>query len=61
MEKVQERQMKNIEDINKLSVKKILSAKKRMFPVLPTFSIAAVLFIGAILYFDFFNLFGEEI
>ena len=28
MEKVQERQMKNIEDINKLSVKKILSAKK---------------------------------
>ena len=42
-------------------IEQILSAKKRKFPVLPTFSIAAVLLIGAILYFDFFNLFGEEI
>ena len=34
-------------------IEQILSAKKKKFPVLPTFSIAAVLLIGAILYFDF--------
>ena len=42
-------------------IEQILSAKKKKFPVLPTFSLAVVLLIGAIFYFDFFNLFGEEI
>ena len=42
-------------------IEQILSAKKRKFPVLRIFSVVAVLLIGAIFYFDFFNLFGEEI
>jgi len=42
-------------------IEQILSAKKKKFPVLPLFSISTVLIVGAILYFDFFNLFGDEI
>mgnify|MGYP001198708363 CR=1 FL=1 len=42
-------------------IEQILSAKKRKFPVLSIFSILSVLLVGSILYFDYFNLFGDEI
>ena len=47
------------QDLNQ--IEQILSAKKRKLPILPFVFLSSLTVIIALLYFDVFNLFGNEV